>query len=463
MGVLRRLLGGQEVRSGFGAATAQIPAPGEGWRSNAGPIVTDDTSLAHVDVWKCRSLIADAVAMLPLRAYRTEARTDPTGHVHTFSVRVPNQPLILTDPMPGDLAPEYSLKHRMMDSLLGDGNFYGEIAAVAGGLPTVLMPIDPAKIRDIRLRRGAIEYEMHDGGVMGSVRHGGTMVHIPGYVRSGSLRGMSPILAGRQAIALGVAAEEFGARWFGDGAHPSGYLSTPSDIDPDDARALKRGWVQTYGGLSREPAVLYGGLQWTAISISPEESQFIETRKFQAGQIAGLYRVPPHLVGDTDKATSWGTGIEEMGLGFVTYTLGPWMSRIEQAMSFLLPAGTHAKFNAGALLRGRIKDQYEAFAIGVTNGWLSPNDVREMIDRPPIEGGDEFYRPLNLTEVAASEAATDPRSLAEMIQKLYLGTPTKAVITEAEARDIINAAGGSLTGPGPTALATQPPSEEDTP
>lgn len=400
MGVLRRALG-LEAR-GFGEAAARIPGPLDQARSNAGPLVTDDSSLAHVDVFKCRSLIADAIAMLPLRAHRTQAYTDGAGTVHTYAVRVPTQPLLLTDPMPGDLAPEFSFKHRLVDSLLGDGNAYAEVAAVdARGLPSVIMPVHPSKVRDVRMARdGATEFVMHDGGVLGHVRNGGTMVHITGFIRAGSLRGISPILAGKQAIALGMAAEEFGARWFGDGAHPSGYLSSPADISESDATALKRRWVQTYGGLSREPAVLYGGLEWRPISVNPEESQFIETRRFQSGQIAALFRVPPHMVGDVDKSTSWGTGIEEMGLGFVTYTLGPWLARIEQAMSFLLPRGQFAKFNVGALLRGRIQDQYQAFAVGRQWGWLSTNDIRSLIDLPPVPGGDVYLQPLNMIDAA---------------------------------------------------------------
>jgi HK97 family phage portal protein len=382
----------------------------EHYRSNAGPIVTDDTALAHVDVWKCRSLIADAVAMLPLRAYRSAAWVDDNGYNRTYAEKVPDQPLLFTDPMPGDLAPEFSFKHRLVDSLLSDGNAYAEVAAVdQRGMPSALFPVHPSKVRDIRLdSQGRTVFEMHDGGLMGSVRNGGTMVHLPGYIQAGSLKGLSPILAGKQAIALSMAAEEFGARWFGDGAHPSGYLHTPSDIEPDDAKAMKRQWVQTYGGLSREPAVLYGGLEWSPISVNPEESQFIETRRFQSGQIAALYRVPPHLVGDVDKTTSWGTGIEEMGLGFVTWTLGPWLTRLEQGLSFLLPPGQIARFNVQVLLRGRVDDQYNSFARGIQNGFLSTNDVREILDRPPVPGGDTYLRYLAQTSIDAEPPPPPP-------------------------------------------------------
>jgi HK97 family phage portal protein len=376
-------------------------------------MVTNDTALAHIDVFKCRSLIADSIAMLPFRAMKMQAWTDETGQIRSYASKTPTQPILLTDPMPGDMSSAFSLMHRIVDSLLGDGNAYIEIAATGmDGWPTALYPIHPSCVRDVKLdSRGRTVFEMHDGGTMGSVRDGGTMVHLTGYTQAGCLRGISPILAGKQGIALNMAAEEFGARWFGDGAHPSGYLFSPGDISEDDAKGYKRKWVQTYGGLSREPAVLYGGLEWRPISISPEESQFIETRRFQSGQIAALYRVPPHMVGDVDKTTSWGTGIEEMGLGFVTYTLGAWLARLEQALSFLLPRGQFVKANVGALLRGRVLDSYQAFSIGKQWGWLSTNDIREMLDLAPIPGGDTYLQPLNMIDAAAAlEAQLQPAS-----------------------------------------------------
>ena len=304
--------------------------------------------------------------------------------------------------MPCDLASEYDFKFRIMDSLLGDGNAYAEICAVdAYGYPTVIHPVHPDCVREVRLNpMGEVEYVMHDGEVMGAVRDGGTMFHVRGYSQAGSLKGISPIMAGRQGIALSMAAEEFGARFFGDGAHPSGYLTTSGDIDQDQATQLKRRWIQTYGGLNREPAVLYGGLEWKPISVSPEESQFIETRKFQSAQIAALYRIPPHMVGDTDKNTSWGTGIEEMGLGFVTFTLGPWLTRLEQAMSYLTPRGQYTKFNVGALLRGRAQDRYSAYATARQWGWMSVNDIRELEDLAPIPGGDSYLQPLNMVDAS---------------------------------------------------------------
>lgn len=400
MGLIRAAL----ERRGFGEELAKIPGPLDGHRSHAGPIVTEDTALRHIDVYKNVSLIADAIAMLPLRAFRQAAFVDSEGRTQLYAERVARQPSLLMDPMPGDLASEFSFKHRVMSSLLLGGHTFNEAAAVdAQGFPSVLMPIHPSKVLDIRVGRGGrTEYHMHDGGVMGDIRDGGTMVAWPGFIQSGKLRGISPIRAGMQGIALGMAAEQFGAKWFGDGAHPSGYLSNKEDVGETKAKETKAGWVRAYSGLSREPAYLYGGLEWHPIQINPDESQFIETRQLQAGQIASLFRNPPHLVGDMTKTTAWGTGLEELGIGFVVYTLGPWISRFEQAMSFLLPRGQFAKFNVGALLRGKTSERNAAYAVGRQWGWLSVNDIRQLEDMPPVEGGDIYLQPLNMVE--ASEA-----------------------------------------------------------
>jgi HK97 family phage portal protein len=477
MGLLRQALRGRERRD-FGSTLSEIPGPLEGMRSFAGPLVNEDTALAHIDVYKNVSLIADAISMLPLRAFRQVAFRGDDGQIVMHAQRVPRQPLLLTDPMPGDLAPEFSLKHRVMSSLLLDGNTYNEAAAVdAQGVVSVLMPIHPSKVRQVRLSPGGlVEYVMHDGGVMGHVRDGGTMVHWPGFIQAGKLQGVSPIKAGMQGIALSMAAEEYAARWFADGAHPQGYLKNKNEVSETEAKRTKALWVRQFAGLTREPAYLYGDLEWHPIQVNPEESQFIETRQLQGSQLAGLYRVPPHLVGDVNKSTSWGTGIEEQGIAFVVFCLGPWLTRFEQAISFLLPAGEFAKFNVGALLRGKISERYAAYAVGRQWGWLSVNDIRQLEDLAPLPEGDVYLQPLNMIEASsaldqmmaakigsASPATSDdggsangaaggleevdgidPVAAATLLQKLYLATPKKIVVSTEEARRLARNAGIDL-------------------
>lgn len=407
MGLLREAIDSRQESRAFGEEAARIPGPTEGYRTNAGVVVTEDSAIYHIDVFKNISLIADAIGMLPIRAFRNEAIAGDDGQIRIHARKLPRQPQVLVDPMGGGPDTEFSFKHRVMCSLLSNGNTYNEIAAVDGqGIPSVVMPIDPAKVREVRTSRsGLVEYVMVDGGILGHVRDGGTMLHWPGFVKSGALKGISPIAAGMQGISLGMAAEKYGARWFGGGANPTAILKDPrprEEIDEEEAADAKRKWVATLGGLSLEPMYTYGGLEFETIQIAPEESQFIETRKLQGAQIAGLFRNPPHMVSDVDRSTSWGTGLEEQGIGFVVFTLGPWITRFEQAFSWLLPRGQFTKFNVGALLRGKILERYQAYAIARTWGWMSSNDILELEDRPPIAGGDTYLQPLNMIDASAA-------------------------------------------------------------
>ena len=406
MGLARRALDlATERRStnpAFGVEAARIPLPASGWSSYAGPVVTEETSLAHIDVWRCVSLIADAIAQLTMQSMRQVAWRDAQGQTRMYLQKVPTQPALLVDPIPDHLNSSYAFKHMAMTSLLTNGNTYNEIAAVdANGWPSVMTPIDPAKVRRVRSEHGMVVYDMIDGGTMGSFRNGGTMAHWPGFLKAGQLQGISPIAAGMQGIALGMAAERFGVRWFGDGANPSGILKHPDpNLKPEEAERIKKGWARTFASLNREPAIIYGGMEWQQLTISPEESQFILTRQMQGGQIASLYRIPPHLVGDVEKSTSWGTGIEEQGIGFLTFTLGPWVERFEQAMSFLLPRGQLARFRVAELMKGRQAERYASYAIGRQWGWLSVNDIREQEDLPPVPDGDVYLSPMNMVDAA---------------------------------------------------------------
>ena len=142
--------------------------------------------------------------------------------------------------------------------------------------------------------------------------------------------------------------------------------------------------------------MLSDGAKWHQLSIAPDEAQFIETRRFQLNEIARLYRVPPHLIADVDRSTSWGTGIEEQSIGFVVYTLRPWIVRLERALSELIPGNGYVRFNVEGLLRGDTKSRYEAYAVARQWGWLSVNDIRDLEDLDPVTGGDTYLSPLNM-------------------------------------------------------------------
>ena len=221
------------------------------------------------------------------------------------------------------------------------------------------------------------------------------VLHIPGLGFDG-LVGYSPIAMAKNAIGLAIATEEYGAKFFANGAAPSGVLEHPGTIK--DPTKVREAWQSQFGGSSNsgKVAVLEEGMKYTPISISPEQAQFLETRKFQINEIARIFRVPPHMVGDLEKSSF--SNIEQQSLEFVKYTLDPWVMRWEQSIqrSLFTPnekKNYFVKFNVEGLLRGDYQSRMQGYATARQNGWMSANDIRELenLDRIPEESGGDLY------------------------------------------------------------------------
>ena len=221
------------------------------------------------------------------------------------------------------------------------------------------------------------------------------VLHIPGLGFDG-LVGYSPMAMAKNAIGMAIACEEFGAKFFANGAAPSGVLEHPGTIK--DPSRVRDAWQSQFGGASNsgKVAVLEEGMKYTPISISPEQAQFLETRKFQINEIARIFRVPPHMVGDLEKSSF--SNIEQQSLEFVKYTLDPWIVRWEQSMMRVLLSVDEkkeyfVKFNLEGLLRGDYQSRMNGYSIARQNGWMSANDIRELenLDRIPAEQGGDLY------------------------------------------------------------------------
>ena len=221
------------------------------------------------------------------------------------------------------------------------------------------------------------------------------MLHIPGLGFDG-LVGYSPIAMAKNAIGMAIACEEYGAKFFANGAAPGGVLEHPGTIK--DPQRVRESWQSTFGGSgnANKIAVLEEGMKYTPIGISPEQAQFLETRKFQINEIARIFRVPPHMVGDLEKSSF--SNIEQQSLEFVKYTLDPWVIRWEQSIQRSLLSNDEkamyfVKFNLEGLLRGDYQSRMNGYAIGRQNGWMSANDIRELenLDRIPAEDGGDLY------------------------------------------------------------------------
>jgi len=243
------------------------------------------------------------------------------------------------------------------------------------------------------------------------------VLHIPGLGFDG-LVGYSPIAMAKNAIGLAIATEEYGAKFFANGAAPGGVLEHPGTIK--DPQRVRDAWQSQFGGSanSGKVAVLEEGMKYTPIGISPEQAQFLETRKFQINEIARIFRVPPHMVGDLEKSSF--SNIEQQSLEFVKYTLDPWVIRWEQSITRRLLIEDEkkqyfVKFNLEGLLRGDYQSRMTGYATARQNGWMSANDIRELenLDRIPTENGGDLYLingnmlPMNQAGAFANTTQTD--------------------------------------------------------
>lgn len=366
----------------FVSAARTVPSNADIGVTTTGVAVNDGSALQLTAFYACVRLLADSIASLPWDAYRKQGNA---------RVEVDPTPSLLRDPW-SEMTP-FDWKHQMMVSLTMRGNFYGQITARDRlEYPTAVMPLHPDQVR--------IDRDPNTGErtvwVGGSTIPRADLFHIPAFRLPGSDLGLSPVGMARQSLGLGLAAEAFGATWFRDGAAPSSVLQTSQVLTDTQVRQVQQTWVSSHGG-RRRPAVLSGGFEWKPITITPEESQFLETRRFQTSEIARFFGIPPHMIGDVEKSTSWGTGIEQQSIGYVTYTLRPWLTRIESALSRALPGGQYVKFNVDGLLRGDVKSRYDAYQTALDSGWRNPDEVRALEDLPPLPNGmgQGYRQPMN--------------------------------------------------------------------
>ena len=373
--------------------------------STAGKNVTERSAMQMTAVYACVRILSEAIAGLPLHLYHSKAdggKEKAVGHPLYF---------LLHDEPNAEMT-SFVFRETLMTHLLLWGNAYAQVIRNGKGEVIALYPLMPNRMQVNRNEKGKLYYQYTTSSDDAPTMEGSTVVlmpedvlHIPGLGFDG-LVGYSPIAMAKNAIGLAIATEEYGAKFFANGAAPSGVLEHPGTLkNPDKVR---ESWNATFGGShnANKVAVLEEGMKYTPISISPEQAQFLETRKFQINEIARIFRVPPHMVGDLEKSSF--SNIEQQSLEFVKYTLEPWLVRWEQSMvrSLLSPSEKREyfiKFNVDGLLRGDYASRMRGYATARQNGWMSANDIRELenLDRIPAEnGGDLYLINGNMTKLA---------------------------------------------------------------
>mgnify|MGYP000039952368 CR=1 FL=1 len=406
---------------------------GYGSLSSSGMVVTPDTAMTYTAVFRAVSLLSQSVATLPLFVFR---RLSAGGKER--AVDHPLYNILHTQPNPDQNSVEF--REMMMGHLLLRGNAYAKIETTGSGAVKALVPLNPDRMSPYRNESGAViyRYRPQSGGEQKYTRR--EIFHIRG-LSSDGLVGLNPIEYCRESIGLGLAAENYGSTFFGNSAKPSGVLTYPNHLDDPGVERLKKEWNAAHGGPrnANTVAVLEDGMKWEQMGMNNSDSQFLETRKFQISDVARIFGVPPHLLGDLERATF--SNIEQMSLEFVIHSLRPWLVRWEAAiLSSLFTESERpvyfSEFLVDALLRGDLVSRYAAYNSGRQGGWLSVDEIRELENLNPLpnNAGKVYLEPLNMKE--AGSPAPTPTQRARIDDLKWFSTMSGEILGRIVRKDL---------------------------
>lgn len=385
-----------------------------GGTSASGVAVTAQTAMQSAAVYSSVKVLAESIGMLPLNLYRKEANGSRT--------LMDSHPLhALVHDQPNEWMTSVEFWEMMVISLNLRGNAFAYINRNRSGQVVELLPLHPDMVRvemgsDYRL---VYEVTMPDGSLK---RFGvGDIFHVRGLTLNG-WQGISPIAYARESIGLSLATERFGGQLFKNGAKMGGVLEHPGKLSKDSYERIKASFDEAHSGdNAHKTALLEEGMKFSRISLSANDSQFLETRKYQRSEIAAIFRVPPHMIGDLEKATF--SNIEQQSLEFVNYSLMPWLVRIEKAIKrdLMLSAerkNLTAKFNVSGLLRGDATARSALYHNGILDGWMTRNEARAAeselgIVLNPLDGLDLPLIPLNMEDGTRPPEPDEPESNPE--------------------------------------------------
>ncbi len=372
--------------------------------TTSGKIVNERTAMQTTAVYACVRILSETIASLPLHTFKTAEKGKEKAtehHIYKLLAEEPNSEMT-----------SFVFRETLMGHLLLWGNAYAQIIRDGRGRVIALYPLLPNRVTVDRTTKGEIYYiytrsegdKPTSSGYSQIYLRSDEVLHIPGLGFDG-LVGYSPIAMAKNAVGMAIATEEYGAKFFANGANPGGVLEHPGVVK-DPAR-VRESWNSVYQGSTNahRVAVLEEGMKFQSIGIPPDQAQFLQTRKFQLNEIARMFRIPPHMIGDLDKSSF--SNIEQQSLEFVKYTLDPWVIRWEQALKRALLTDIEkkdyfVKFNVDGLLRGDYQSRMSGYAVARQNGWMSSNDIRELEDLNKIPadlGGDLYLINGNMTKL----------------------------------------------------------------
>ena len=422
---LTRLGPSQAERDAFGAAAynpfnnPSVPLSSVGLDSvfgalshtDSGESVTIDTSLTLPIVWRCIGLLSTVIAGCPIRTYKLPGRTEVFPKIFDR----------------GNATMQYSqfeLWELVVVHLCLWGNAYVRKVRAAGGKGPIvdLVPINPTlvKVKQVEGNKVFLVHEIAPDGTVDlnakpEVLTTFEVMHIPGLGYDG-LVGLSPIQMAKRTIGTGIAGDKLAAKFFAKGSALSGIINVKAPLaNQEQAEKIRQRWQQKSGGTAHagEVAVLDAETTFTPLTIPPDSLQFLESRRWETTEVARWFGIPPHLVGDVEKSTSWGAGIEQQNVGFVSYTVSGWTNRIEQRATreVISTNKQYSEFDLDRLLRGDMAERYAAYAVGIQWGWLTRNEARNKENMNSIDGLDEPLTPLNMAAGPAMPVPGEPNAV----------------------------------------------------
>lgn len=372
----RRLLG-IEGRDAYDSP-AKLFGPRGGRSTYAGVAVDSDTAMRHSAVWASVNLLSRTVSRMPVDVFRRDAAG------RRIEVIAPS---IVANPDPAPQITARLWRRQIMVSWLLRGNAYGWVVAEdRNGWPAKVEILNPDRVHAQWFGEGPVTWRVN-GRPVSLWQEGGQLLCWPAYVSPGCPIGLSPIRYAAESIGLGLAAQEFGARFFGDGAHPTSAVTLDTPVVTDEqAEIVKRRVLDSMNG-SREPIVLGSAAKFSQLQVAPNESQFLETIGANVADIARWFGVAPEMIGGSSGDSNTYSNVESQQVGFLVFSLDDWAVQLEDILTELLPRPQYVRLNPGALLRTTTKTRYETHASGLAAGWLLPDEVRELEERPPLPGG----------------------------------------------------------------------------
>ena len=366
--------------------------------SKTGVQVSEDNALTFSAVYAAVRIISETIASIPLNVYQAdgETRVKAVGH--------PIQDLLAK--APNSVSSTFTFREAMAANLVLHGNAYAKIEMNAAGRPTALIPLNPMKV-EVKVVDGEKVYIFADKHTYLDYE----IIHFVGLSFNG-LTGKSPLAVAREAVAIGLAAQEYGARFYSNGANTGGVITAPGRLNTEVIKRLKESWNRANSGNSNAhgTAILEEGMKYEKIGLDPEAAQFLQSRKFQVNEIARIFRIPPSYLADLENSSTR-ANVEQQAIQFVRDCVTPYVRRMEVELNRKLfredEPNLYAYFTVEGLMRGDLKGRYDAYATARQWGWLSVNDIRDLENLNPVEGGDIYLQPLNMVQSGQDDTNVD--------------------------------------------------------